>query len=291
MSMTPTKPKGQKTQTLSAIDRRKETIAILVMTLLCLPILFIYITFFANAFIGKEGGLTLSNFDFLYREIRLSQYTVPVIGPAFRNSVLFTAAVTAAEVVISCLAGYALSRLEFRGRKTITYMLLALRLFPGMLLLIGVLYVLMYMNVVNSLFGVILVAIALRLPGSTFIIRNFFSAVPQDIENSALVDGCTRFSAFFQVILHMVKPGIASISLFAFMSAWSNYLLFNVLIFSSKTPVLATYIRVLSRNDQMIADYGVFAAMALIYMLPVLLFFFISQKQLMKGNLGGGKGI
>lgn len=284
--------KQRKARTLSAEARRKENIAIVAMIVLCAPILAVYLAFFANAFIKSgEGGFTLRNFDFLYQEIRLSQYTVPKIGPAFRNSVIFTVTVTVAEVIISCLAGYALSRMEFRGKKIITFSLLALRLFPGMLLLIGLLYVLMYMKVVNSLLGVILVAIALRLPGSTFIIRNFFNDIPADIENSALVDGCTRLSAFFQVILHMVKPGIASISLFAFMSAWSNYLLFNTLIFTSKVPVLATYIRVLSRNDQMIADYGVFAAMALVYMLPVLIFFFISQKQLMKGNLGGGKGI
>lgn len=281
-----------KSNTLSTRERRKEAIAIVVMILLCVPILMIYLTFFANAFFDSETGkLTLHNFDFLLGEIHLSQYTVPPIGPAFRNSAIFTVSVTLTEVVIACLAGYSLSRLEFRGKKVITFSLLALRLFPGMLLLIGVLYVLMYMKVVNSLFGVILVAIALRLPGSTFIIRNFFNAIPNDVENSALIDGCTRLSAFFQVILHMVKPGIASISLFSFMSAWSNYLLFNVLIFNTKTPVLATYIRVLSRNDQMIADYGIFAAMALVYMLPVLIFFFISQKQLMKGNLGGGKGI
>ena len=160
-----------------------------------------------------------------------------------------------------------------------------------LLMIIGVLYVLLHLGILNTLTGVIVVAIALRLPGSTFIIRNFFAGIPQDIENSALVDGCNRLTAFFQVIIHMVKPGLASISIFAFMSAWSNYLLFNVLIFNTKTPVLATYLRVLSRNDQMIADYGVFAAMAMVYMLPVLIFFFISQRQLMQGTISGGKGI
>lgn len=283
--------KKKKYQELSADQRRNQKIAIFVMALLCVPVLFIYLLFFSNAFVSSNGGLTLSNFNFLFGSIQLSQYTVPPIGPAFRNSVVFTVIVTLSEVVISCLAGYALSRLEFTGKKTITFSLLTLRLFPGMLLLIGVLYVLMYLKIVNSMFGVILVAVAFRLPGSTFIIRNFFADVPRDVENSALVDGCTRLSAFFQVIIHMVKPGIASISLFAFMSAWSNYLLFNTLIFDTKTPVLATYIRVLSRNDQMIADYGIFAAMSLVYMLPVIVFFFISQKQLMKGNIGGGKGI
>ena len=170
-------------------------------------------------------------------------------------------------------------------------MLLLLRLFPGVLLLISILYVLMYVKLLNTLAGVVLVAIALRLPGSTFIIRNFFNDIPKDLENSALVDGCNRLTAFFQVIIHLVKPGIASISMFSFMSAWSNYLLFNTLILSGRTPVMATYLRTLSLNDQMIADYGVFSAMALIYMLPVLVFFVISQKSLMKGGFSGGKGI
>lgn len=272
-------------------ERRKETVAVILMALLCIPVLYIYFSFFKNAFLSTDGELTLSNFQFLYQPIRLAQATIQPIGNAFKNTVVFTALVTVAEVTISCMAGYAIARMEFTGKRVITFSLLSLRLFPGVLLLIGVLYVLMYLGISNSLLGVILVAITLRLPGSTFIIRNFFSAVPQDIENSALVDGCNRFTAFFQVIIHMVKPGIASISMFAFMSAWSNYLLFNILIFNTKTPVLATYLRMLSRNDQMIADYGVFSAMALIYMLPVLVFFFISQKQLMEGNISGGKGI
>ena len=156
-------------------ERRNETIAVLVMILLCIPVLFIYFSFFANAFIlDSTGELTLQNFQFLYQPIQLSQYTVEPIGKAFRNTVIFTAIATTLEVT---------------------------------------------------------------------------------------------------------------------MSAWSNYLLFNVLIFNTKTPVLATYLRVLSRNDQMIADYGVFAAMAMVYMLPVLIFFFISQRQLMQGTISGGKGI
>jgi inositol-phosphate transport system permease protein len=221
----------------------------------------------------------------------MGQYTVPEMGPAFRNTVVFTLCVTACEVVISLMAGYALSRMRFTGRNFLQKLLLILRLFPGVLLLISILYVLMYTKLLNTLLGVVLVAIALRLPGSTFIIRNFFNDIPKDIENSALVDGCNRLTAFFQVIIHMVKPGIASISVFAFMSAWSNYLLFNTLILTGKVPIMATYLRSLSMNDQMIADYGVFSAMALVYMLPVFVFFIISQKSLMKGGFSGGKGI
>ena len=265
-------------ETRPGYEMRKEHIAIGVMILLCLPILAIYVTFFAQAFVA-DGKLSLSNFRFLYTTIVMGQYTVPEMGPAFRNTVIFTLCVTACEVVISLMAGYALSRMRFTGRNFLQKLLLILRLFPGVLLLISILYVLMYTK------------LALRLPGSTFIIRNFFNDIPKDIENSALVDGCNRLTAFFQVIIHMVKPGIASISVFAFMSAWSNYLLFNTLILTGKVPIMATYLRSLSMNDQMIADYGVFSAMALVYMLPVFVFFIISQKSLMKGGFSGGKGI
>lgn len=279
-----------KNETRPAYEMRKEYIAVAAMVLLCLPIFLIYVSFFSQAFF-VDGHFSVQNFRFLYETIVLGQYTVPAMGPSFANTVLFTACVTLTEVVISLMAGYALSRIQFTGRSVLQKMLLLLRLFPGVLLLISILYILMGMKLLNTMTGVVLVAIALRLPGSTFVIRNFFNDIPQDLENSALVDGCNRLTTFFQVIVHLVKPGIASIGMFSFMSAWSNYLLFNTLILTGKVPVMATYLRTLSLNDQMIADYGIFSAMALVYMLPVLLFFIISQKSLMKGGFSGGKGI
>lgn len=284
--------KKARLDTRARFEIRQERIAVVIMAIIVIPILYIYGTFFASAFVDqKTGDLTLSNFGFFVEEMKIGNSYIQPIWKPTKNTLIFTSIVTFCELLFSCMAGYALSRLNFAGKKTITMSLLILRMFPGVLLLIGVLYVLMYLKIANSLLGVILVAIAFRLPGSTFIIRNFFNQVPKDIENSALVDGCNRFTAFTQVIIHLVKPGIASTAMFGFMAAWSNYLLFNVLIFNSKTPVLATYLRGICNNDEMIADYGIFCAMSLVYMAPVLIFFFISQKQLMKGNMSGGKGI
>ena len=262
------------------------------MIIFVLPIIFMFVVFFGMAFFTPQGEPTLSNFRFVYKEMPLrDQTTIAPIGHAFMNSIIFTLCVTCSEVVISLLAGYALSRLRFRGRKTIQTSLLVLRMFPTLLLLIAVLYVLMALGIVNTLLGVVLVALSFRLPGSTFIIRNFFDGIPRDIENSTLVDGCTRFGAFRQVIIFMIKPGITSIAVFSFLSAWSNFILFNTLLFGNRTPVIATYIRALSRSEQMIASFNVVAAMGIIYMLPVIIFFIISQKQLMKGDMGSGKGV
>ena len=277
---------------LTHSERRKQNIAIAIMIIFVLPILFMFVVFFGMAFFTPDGSFTLSNFLFVYKKMPLrDSTTIEPIGSALKNSIIFTLGVTSLEVFTSLLAGYALSRLEFRGRKTIQTGLLVLRMFPTLLILIAVLYVLMTLNIVNTLFGVILVALSFRLPGSTFIIKNFFDGIPRDIENSTLVDGCTRFGAFRQVIIFMIKPGITSIAVFSFLSAWSNFILFNTLLFGNRTPVMATYIRALSRNEQMIASYNVVAAMGIIYMIPVLIFFVISQKQLMKGDIGSGKGV
>lgn len=273
-------------------ERRKQNIAIAVMILFELPLVFMFIMFFGMAFFDGEGHVTLSNFQFVVGPMKLrDQTTIKPIGLALRNSLLFTCLVTFFEVLVSMLAGYALSRLHFPGRRNIQTGLLVLRMFPNLLLLIAVLYVLMVLHVVNTLRGVVLVALAFRIPGSTFIIKNFFDGVSHDIENSTLVDGCTPLSGFFQVIIHLVKPGIVSIAVFSFMSAWSNFILFDTLLFGSKTPVMSTYIRALTRNDQLIPTYNVVAAMGIVYMLPVIIFFLLTQKQLMEGNMGGGKGL
>ena len=276
---------------LTKRERKRQNIAIAVMFLFILPVAVMFASFFLMAFF-KDGHLSLENFEFVIRPMKLrDQTTIPAIGKALRNSVIFTVCVTIMEVITSLMAGYALSRLDFRGRKTIQGGLLVLRMFPTLLLLIAVLYVLMATKMANSLLGVVLVAISFRLPGSTYIIKNFFDGIPRDIENSTLVDGCTRFSGFRQVIIHLVKPGIVSITVFSFLSAWSNFILFNTLLFGNRTPVMATYIRAITRNEQMIASFNVVAAMVIIYMLPVLVFFVMTQKQLMEGNINTSKGL
>ena len=262
------------------------------MLLFTLPLIIMYILFFGQAFKDDiTGQFSLNNFQFLVGAMRLKQTTVPPIWGATKNTVLFSVIATFIEVVISLLSGYTLSRIPFKGKSMIVNIILVLRLFPTTLLLIGVLYVLIVFKIVNSLTGVICVAIALRIPSSTYIIKSFFDTVPQDIENASYIDGCNRFQSFTQVIIHMIRPGIASITVFSFMSAWSNYILFNTLIFDGSTPVIATYLRNLASSEQMVASYAVFAAMGIIYMTPIVIFYLLSQR-LIKDSFGiSGKGL
>lgn len=166
--------KKKKYDTRAKFEIRQERIAVIIMIICVLPVLYIYGKFFMNAFIDQQTGeWTLANFNFFKDSVTIGNSIIEPIGPSMKNTILFTVVVTFCEVVFSCMAGYALSRLEFVGKKILTFSLLILRMFPGVLLLIGVVYVLMYLKGVNTLFGVIMVAIAFRLPGSSFIIRNF----------------------------------------------------------------------------------------------------------------------
>mgnify|MGYP002648866657 FL=1 len=131
---------------------RQERIAVMIMIICVLPILYIYGKFFSNAFIDQQtGSWTLSNFNFFKDTIKIGNSIIEPIGPSMKNTIFFTAIVTLCEVVFSCMAGYALSRLDFWGKKTLTLSLLILRMFPGVLLLIGVVYVLMYIGIVNTM--------------------------------------------------------------------------------------------------------------------------------------------
>ena len=149
-------------QTLNRHEKRNQRTAVIVMLAITVPILLIYGSFFKMAFFDDAGNFTLGNFQFLYKGMELKQTKIEPVGKALTNSIFFTVVVTVTEVVISCLSGYAISRLEFRGRKFIQYALLVLRMFPHLLLLIGVLYVLgMFMETLATI--IILVPVLLPM--------------------------------------------------------------------------------------------------------------------------------
>ena len=136
--------KKKKYDTRAKFEIRQERIAVIIMIICVLPVLYIYGKFFMNAFIDQQTGeWTLANFNFFKDSVTIGNSIIEPIGPSMKNTILFTVVVTFCEVVFSCMAGYALSRLEFVGKKTLTFSLLILRMFPGVLLLIGVVYVLM----------------------------------------------------------------------------------------------------------------------------------------------------
>jgi inositol-phosphate transport system permease protein len=266
------------------------------LTIFTLPIAIMYLWLFLSSVSTKmiagviPAGLTLQNWRFLWENIVVGTDVLPNIWQVTWNTLLLAGGLTIAEVVISLLSGYALSRMNFPGRKLMLRSLILLHAFPSVSLLIAVYYVLDALGMIDTLWGVLIVKIALQVPMSTYIIKGFFDEVPWDVEWASLIDGCSRIKSWYQVVLPLVKPGIASIIIFSFLAGWSEFLLLYTFVFNNQTYTLATYINNIIGDFKM-TNYGVLTAVSIFYMLPVLIIYLLSQKSLMKMNVGGGKQV
>jgi inositol-phosphate transport system permease protein len=267
-----------------------------VLGLTTLPVILMYLWLLLRSFSEqmKYGFIpvhfTLENWRFLWSNVEHGGSTLPSIWKATWNSFVFSGTLTILEVIIGVMAGYALARIEFPGRQALMKTTLLLHAFPSVALLIAVYYILNFMGLFDSLFGVVLVKTALQIPMTAWIVKGFFDDVPWDVEWAGLIDGCSRLKVWFTIVLPLIKPGIAAISIFSFLSGWSEFLLLYTFILSDENVTLSSYLQRLI-SDPNLVNYGLLSAVSLFYMLPVLLFFIFTQKSLMQVSAGGGKSV
>ncbi|NIN69129.1 MAG: ABC transporter permease subunit [Anaerolineae bacterium] len=159
-----------------------------------------------------------------------------------------------------------------------------LRAFPGVLLLIGTFFVLMYMRLLYTIPGVVLARMSMEIPYGVWIMKGFFDGVPWDIEWAALVDGCTRIRAWREIMFPLVKPGLLAVSIFAFLAGWEDFV-FAYILLPGETKVLSVLLQGLMATE--VIDYGLLAAMSLFYMTPALLFFLVAQRALARVTIAG----
>jgi len=197
--------------------------------------------------------------------------------------------VTVIVVSVSTLAGYVISRMKFPGRSFLLASTLVLHAFPAITLLIALYYILKTLNLLDTITGVVLAKAGFFTPFGIWIMKGFFDGISWDMEMSALIDGATRFQAWHKVMLPIVKPGIAAISIFSFLMGWSEYIFVITFNRSYYSWTLTSYISAIV-SDYRFSDYGLLAAVSLFYMVPVILFFIFTQKYLMEITLGGMKG-
>lgn len=261
-----------------------------------LPIILMYLWLLVSSFSEhmKYGFIpvkfTLDNWQFLWSDVKLGGSTLPSIWTATWNSFLFSISLTVLEVIIGVMAGYALARIEFPGRQMLMKTTLLLHAFPSVALLIAVFYILNFLGLYDSLWGVVLVKTALQIPMTAWIIKGFFDEVPWDVEWAGMIDGCSRFKVWYTIVLPLIKPGIAAVSIFSFLSGWSEFLLIYSFILSDNNVTLSSYLQKLISDPNMV-QYGLLSAVSLFYMIPVLIFFIFTQKSLMQVSAGGGKRV
>lgn len=261
-----------------------------------LPIILMYLWLLVSSFSKqmKYGFVptqfTLENWRFLWSNVEHGGTVLPSIWKATWNSFIFAGSLTCLEVIIGVMAGYALARINFPGRQAIMKTTLILHAFPSVALLIAVFYILNFIGLFDSIWGVVLVKTALQIPMTAWIVKGFFDDVPWDVEWAGMIDGCSRFKVWYTIVLPLIKPGVAAVAIFSFLSGWSEFLLIYSFIISDDNITLASYLQKLISDPNM-TNYGLLSAVSLFYMIPVLVFFIFTQKSLMQVSAGGGKRV
>ncbi len=269
------------------------------LTVLSLPIILPYVWLVAAAFSSKvsygliPSGFTLKNWRFLWEQnlgfVSGTAGRLPNIWQVVTNSLVLAVGTTCVVAVVATLAGYYVSRHTFYRRTTFLKGALMLQAFPGITLLVALFILLRALNLLNSMLGVILVIASLHLPFAVFVMKGFFDGIPWDSEMSALIDGASRFRAWYAVLLPQVKNGIAVIAIFAFLWGWTDYIFVLTFILKRGSWTMALYLSSVI-GEYRFVDYGLTAAIGVFYMLPSVIFFLFTQRHLTQLTLGGTKG-
>jgi inositol-phosphate transport system permease protein len=268
-------------------------VALVVVTL---PIVVLYVWLLYSSFFPRVEGLrpvgafTVENWRFLWAPETVDQLrNKPPILPLTINTFVLATSTAGVVLLVSSMAGYALSRLKFKGRRMFLGGVLLLHSFPSVTLLIATFIVLRQLGLYDQLLGVILVKAAFELPFGVWIMKGFFDNVPWELEMAALVDGAGRIKTWWRVVMPLVKPGLLALGLLSFVQGWNEFLLPFVFMPSGTQQTLSTLVRSILGEGRFV-DYGLLTAVGLFYVLPVLAVFLLAQEQLMRIYSGGVKG-
>lgn len=203
------------------------------------------------------------------------------------NSVITAIITVIGSTILSTLAGYGFARFNFPMKNVAFVLILATLMIPFQSILIPLFLILTGLKLQNTLFGLALVYITFQLPFGVFIMRNSFASVPREIEEAALLDGCTSFSMLYRVMFALVRPGIITVGIYAFLNSWNEFL--AALIFMTKEanftlPILLTSVR---SGYYGAIDWGALQAGLMVSILPCVVIFLLLQRYYVSGLTGG----
>jgi len=201
------------------------------------------------------------------------------------NSLIAAGATTVVGVLLSCTAAYALSRFRFPGRKAGLTTFLVVQMFPATLLIMPLYVLLDRLHLLNSMVGLVLVYATTAIPFCVWTLKGYFDTLPRELEEAARMDGAGPWTTFWRVVLPLARPGIAVTALFSFMTAWNEFIMATTFMTDDSRYTLPVLIQ--SSVGQYTADWGFFAAGAIITSLPVMALFYFLQKFLVGGLTAG----
>ncbi len=216
----------------------------------------------------------------------LGSWKAAPFGRYYLNSVAVATATTAVVFAIASTCGFAIARLRFGGRFFILAGILSSTMIPFQVLLIPFFILMTELRLVNSRGGLILPYLAVFLPFAVFMFRGFFMGLPQEIEESARIDGCSWLGVYGRIALPLSRPAIATVAIYTFMESWNEF--FIALIMTSKTAMRTLPLGLaVFRSDAVGVNWGQLMAASVLACIPVIAVFLILQKQFIAGLTGG----
>ncbi len=209
----------------------------------------------------------------------------------FLNSTIVVLTTVAIAILIGSLGAYALSRLKvpFNLDKIVLSWLLFVRMVHPIALLLPFFLIFNHLGLYNTKIALIAIYVAINMPLTIWMLKDFFEGLPESIEESALIDGCSRFQAFYKIALPLVAPGLVATAVFSFITVWNEYLI--ALILTSTPDVMTLPVGIARLSQQYFVKWGEISAAATIYVIPVFVFTSIVQRHLIRGlTFGAVKG-
>lgn len=203
----------------------------------------------------------------------------------FLNSITVSVATAVIVTLIASAAGYAFSRFDFRGKRLVAFLLLLTQTFPLVMVIPPIYRIMGSLQLTNSLPGLVIIYVAFNIPFATFLMQSFCDGVPRDLEEAAVVDGCTRAQALVRVILPLTLPGMGATVGFVFTAAWSELLFALMLIDDESRKTFA--VGLLTFIGKFGVDWGQMMAASTLGLIPACLFFALLQRYLVAGLTAG----
>ncbi|MEO0472938.1 MAG: carbohydrate ABC transporter permease [Bacteroidota bacterium] len=219
---------------------------------------------------------TLDNYKAVWNDLPFSKWLL--------NSVIITAVQTVANVFFSALAGFAFARLAFSGKKLLFTLLLSSLMIPGIILLVPKFIVLNQFGMINSYAGLILPGLV-GIP-NIFLMKQFFETIPRDLDEAALIDGCSYFRMFWQLFMPISKPALAAVAIYTFQGSWNEFLWPVIVTVTEEMYTLP--LGMASLKSELQTNWPLLMAGTILISLPTLAIFIYFQKYFVQGVASSG---
>jgi ABC-type glycerol-3-phosphate transport system permease component len=205
---------------------------------------------------------------------------------ALRNSLIVATLVAIITTLLAVPAAYALSRFTFRGRGPLSLLILATQMLPVVAILVPLVVIMRSLGLINTLTALVITHLALGLPVAVWLLKGYVDAIPRELEEAAMIDGCGRFGALRFVLFPLLRPAIVAAGTFAFVLSWGEFLLALALI--SKTEVKTLPLALQAVFDPYSFSWGEVMAGGVVIAAPAIILFFLFRSQLVGGLTAGG---